>query len=156
MSLGLNDLQKKRQKSATDKKQAKNTAKGVSTDASRDASTDAPRGEPKDSGREPAAEKSDAPATTGGAWARTHTARPWSATGLGKGARPRKKSIAADAVMNEEWVSVHAPPIFWYEASADSRFHNLQMRLAQLEDRVHEAISKPLQVIRGICRQILG
>jgi hypothetical protein len=130
MSLGLNDLQKKRRKAEADKKAAESAADSNGT-------------------------KPDTRATTSGSWARTHTARPWSSAGLSKGARPRKKALASDAVMNEEWISVHAPPIFWHEVSTESRLHNLQMRLAALENRVQDVLNKPLRLLRGIYEQII-
>lgn len=137
MSLGLDDLKKKRRKGQTP---AETDAK-FSSDANTSRAS-----EPGKSETFPA-----------GAWSKTHTTLPWSQTGLSKKSmRPSRKASRADAFMNEDWISVHTPPLFWFDIPADSKFKVFQEKLARLEEHLQATLRGPIYVIRRLYRQAIG
>lgn len=88
-----------------------------------------------------------------GAWARSTTARPWDSTGLNRGSKARRRPLAADAAMNEEWNSQHAESLFWVDLKRYSRLLCFHDRFAALEEKIHDAIVGPWQRIRGFFKQ---
>lgn len=86
-----------------------------------------------------------------GAWAGSITARPWSVTDLSRPAtsRGRKSSVDTDAVMNEEWLSEHAAPLFWIDLESESKLARLQEHLVKLESRIDEKVIAPLKTLKN-------
>jgi hypothetical protein len=84
-----------------------------------------------------------------GAWAKSETARPWSADGLQKGARNRKRTYVSDAVMTEEWSTTHVEALLPLEADP-SMTGRLQESLLILEEKIRAASERPLWLIRNL------
>jgi hypothetical protein len=94
---------------------------------------------------QPSKQKSEPPA---GAWsARSTTARPWSNTGLSKPNR-RKSPIDPEAAMNEDWLSLHADPLFYVDLRLDSRLSRLQERIVEIEAAIQTKVVEPLSALR--------
>jgi hypothetical protein len=83
-----------------------------------------------------------------GAWAKSHTARPWTASGVPRPGRSRKSPIDQDAHMNEEWVSVYSAPLCWMDLSEYSLLLRLHNRLLEAENRVQDALRGPVEKVR--------
>jgi hypothetical protein len=91
------------------------------------------------------------------AWAgKTATARPWSDTTLGAasstgpgGARGgQRRNSATGAVMNDDWMSLQAAPLFWLDLETYSRAAKLQQGLMKLERKVQTSIVEPLKTFK--------
>jgi hypothetical protein len=89
-----------------------------------------------------APEKESYPA---GAWAAPQptTTRPWSGENL-------KKPVAdrSGAVMNEEWSSTHAAPLFWFDVNESPLLTKVQNGLLAIEERVEATIFSPLRTLK--------
>lgn len=120
MSLGLEDLNKNRQRK---------TLKAKSTAA--------------------------APTVSGPAqqhpWAgKTKTARPWSDTNLAQSnTRGATKNSVLDTAMNEDWLTLHAAPLFYIDLEQTTWMIAMQEALVKIEDRIQSSVLKPLQNFRS-------
>ena len=86
-----------------------------------------------------------------GAWAKSETARPWSADGLQKTGRNRKRSYSSDAVMTEEWSTSHVEALIPLETDvATTALLRLQESLLSLEEKIKQASERPRWLIRNL------
>jgi hypothetical protein len=83
-----------------------------------------------------------------GAWAKSHTARPWTASGETRPGRSRKSPVDTDAHMNEDWVSVYSAPLCWMDLSEHSLLLRLHNRLLETENRVQTLLRGPVEKVR--------
>lgn len=117
MSIGLEDLNKRRMKSKPETK-------------GEDQSTKKPTGAPHP---------------------RSRTARPWSSTGLHRATRNRPRLSHADAAMSEEWISLHAAPLFYVDLKKNSLLLKLNDQLTKVEDQIKSSIVDPLRALQNFC-----
>jgi hypothetical protein len=52
--------------------------------------------------------------------------------------------------MNEDWMDLHAEPIFWIDVNSDSRWSMVMEKLSLLEERVQEKLCAPLRFVQTL------
>jgi hypothetical protein len=73
----------------------------------------------------------------------------WAATSRHRPSQGRRR-LRADAAMNEDWVDLHAEPIFWIDLDADSRWAAMMEKLSAFEERVQDTVRAPLNFARTL------
>ena len=87
-----------------------------------------------------------------GAWA-ARTARPWTEESLAKHGSTKKRSTPTDATMNEEWINLHAAPLFWIDFTNDSGLARFHIEFGRVEEKIQAAIIEPLKALRKFFRK---
>lgn len=86
-----------------------------------------------------------------GAWSnpKSSTTRPWSSDSLPKSVKTRKMAAPnPEAVMNEEWSSTHAAPLFWVDINESPLLAKVQDHLSAMEERIETSLLTPLRFLK--------
>lgn len=90
-------------------------------------------------------------AAGGGAWARSHTARPWSEKTLHSSvSSPRKKNKDANVSMNEEWLNIETSTPSWAEVVLETKTSRIEQKLSSIEARILKRLETPRRLLNLI------
>ena len=77
-------------------------------------------------------------------------ARPWSESNFAKApTRSRPRVSHRDLAVNDEWMSLQTEPIFWIDFQQHSFLLKLNEQLCALESKVDTLVLSPLRAIRA-------
>lgn len=66
----------------------------------------------------------------------------------------RRRKLLSDAVMSEEWSTLHAAPLFWFEVSRDALLIELQDRLTSAEQKIQVSLTARVSSLRRSLRRL--
>lgn len=95
--------------------------------------------------------KTDQVKKTAAAWSRSHTARPWSSTGLHRATRNRPRLNQADAAISAEWMNLHAESLFSIDLPRATRLMKAQNKMLELEERIQDSVCTSLKALHSFC-----